>query len=493
MYRSRPPGPSRPGHSLRGFPAGLRRSISRPLLAMPLAGALALAAAVIPAGQASADGGSCRYSGSQVTCTFYYTGKAQPWRVPEGVTSVTFVAYGAQGTAAGTAGGLGAAARATFAVRPGAPVEIVVGGAAGFNGGGAGGCVTVGQGGGSGGGASDVRMGNCAYQGNCELGSRVLIGAGGGGGGGGGGAGGGGGGGYTGGNGGGGGVGGGGGGGGATQVTYGVGGGAGTNGSAGADGTVALGGGGGSTGGVDGGYAGGGGGGGLYGGGGGGSAGVNGGAGGGGGGGASYGPRGTAFDPSTLGGNGRVTVTFTPPLQVTTSSLPAATGGVPYSATLTAHGGVKPYTWSVTSGSLPPGMTLDSFTGVISGTSDVTGTYQFMVTVKDSEYPRMTASAVLSIAVSGPVITAVRPDNGPDFGGTPVMITGTGLSCPPNDGSCTVQVTFGGHSAEVEWAHPDQIAVVSPPGTGTVTITVTVAGVSSQATNADLFGYGSGL
>ena len=198
------------------------------------------------------------------------------------------------------------------------------------------------------------------------------------------------------------------------------------------------------------------------------------------------------FDPSTLGGNGRVTVTFTPPLQVTTSSLPAATGGVPYSATLTAHGGVKPYTWSVTSGSLPPGMTLDSFTGVISGTSDVTGTYQFMVTVKDSEYPRMTASAVLSIAVSGPVITAVRPDNGPDFGGTPVMITGTGLSCPPNDGSCTVQVTFGGHSAEVEWAHPDQIAVVSPPGTGTVTITVTVAGVSSQATNADLFGYGSG-
>jgi hypothetical protein len=138
-------------------------------------------------------------------------------------------------------------------------------------------------------------------------------------------------------------------------------------------------------------------------------------------------------------------------------------------------------------------MTLDSFTGVISGTSDVTGTYQFMVTVTDSEHPRMTASAVLSISVSGPAITAVQPDNGPDFGGTPVMITGTGLSCPPNDGSCTVQVTFGGHSAQVEWAHPDQIAVVSPPGSGTVTITVTVAGVSSQATNADLFGYSSGF
>ena len=186
-----------------------------------------------------------------------------------------------------------------------------------------------------------------------------------------------------------------------------------------------------------------------------------------------------------------VTDKRTLPLEVTTTSLPAATGGVPYSATLTADGGVRPYTWSVTSGSLPPGMTLDSFTGVISGTSDVTGTYQFMVTVADSEHPRMTASAVLSISVSGPVITAVRPENGPDFGGTPVMITGTGLACPPNDGSCTVQVTFGGHSAQVEWAHADQIAVVSPPGSGTVTITVTVAGVSSQATNADLFGYSS--
>jgi len=467
MYRSRPPGSSRPGHSLRGFPAGLRRSISRPLLAMPLAGALALAAAVIPAGQASAQPGSCRPSSeSQITCTFSYTGGAQTWRVPDGVTSVTFAAYGAAGTAAGSAGGLGAEARATFAVRPGAYVDVVVGGTAGFNGGGPGGGVTVGQGGGSGGGASDVRMGrDCPPE--CGLSSRVLIGAGGGGGGGGGGAGGGGGGGYAGGNGGGGGSGGGGGGGGATQVTYGVGGGAGTNGSAGGNGTVALGGGGGGSGGVYGGYAGGG------------------------GGGASYGPRGTAFDSSTQSGNGRVTVTFTPPLRVTTTSLPDATGGVPYSATLTAMGGVKPYTWSVTSGSLPPGMTLDSFTGVISGTSDVTGTYQFTVTVKDSEHPKMTASAALSIAVSGPVVTSVQPDNGPDYGGTPVIIDGTGLSCPPNDGSCTVQVTFGANQAMVLWAHADQIAVVSPPGTGTVTITVTVAGVSSQATHAALFGYSS--
>jgi hypothetical protein len=56
------------------------------------------------------------------------------------------------------------------------------------------------------------------------------------------------------------------------------------------------------------------------------------------------------------------------PLEVTTTSLPAATVGQTYTATLAAEGGTSPYTWSVTAGSLPAGLTLNSSTGVISGT-----------------------------------------------------------------------------------------------------------------------------
>ena len=170
------------------------------------------------------------------------------------------------------------------------------------------------------------------------------------------------------------------------------------------------------------------------------------------------------------------------PLMITTTSLPAATGGQPYSAMLAATGGITPYTWSVSSGSLPPGLTLNPSTGMISGTPDVAGTYDFTVTVTDAEKPAMTASTALSISVSGPVITSLRPDSGPTYGDTPVVITGTGLSCPAGRAGCRVSVTFGGKPALVEFDRANEILLVDPPGTGTVTVTVTVGGVSSQPT-----------
>ena len=73
--------------------------------------------------------------------------------------------------------------------------------------------------------------------------------------------------------------------------------------------------------------------------------------------------------------------------QITTTSLPVATVGVSYSATLTATGGTPPYSnWTVSSGSLPPGLILNAATGAISGipTLLVTFAYSFNVTVQDS-------------------------------------------------------------------------------------------------------------
>jgi hypothetical protein len=169
------------------------------------------------------------------------------------------------------------------------------------------------------------------------------------------------------------------------------------------------------------------------------------------------------------------------PLMVTTTSLAAATGGKAYSATLGASGGIPAYTWSVPPGSLPPGLSL-SATGVISGIPVVAGTYTFTVTVTDAESPAMTATATLSISVSGPVITKLQQDQGPFFGSTAVLITGTGLSCPPRDRSCKVTVTFGQRRALVVLDRPTKIWVLAPPGSGTVTVTVTVGGVSSQPT-----------
>src|SRR5215469_9536372 len=103
-------------------------------------------------------------------------------------------------------------------------------------------------------------------------------------------------------------------------------------------------------------------------------------------------------------------------LTVTTSSLPPALLAGSYSAVLSATGGTSPYRWSLKSGSLPAGLTLNSG-GQISGLPAQTGTYSFTAQVQDSSSPRQTASQFLNVAV-----TAVNPASV-----TPVSIATTYL------------------------------------------------------------------
>jgi len=88
-----------------------------------------------------------------VVCTFTYTGNAQYWTVPDGVSQATFDVYGAQGGSAGGAvGGRGGEASATIAVTPGERLQVNVGGrgGAGLGGTGAAGGFNGGAGGGNG-------------------------------------------------------------------------------------------------------------------------------------------------------------------------------------------------------------------------------------------------------------------------------------------------------------------------------------------------------
>lgn len=97
-----------------------------------------------------------------------------------------------------------------------------------------------------------------------------------------------------------------------------------------------------------------------------------------------------------------LTVSGTPPLDIVTAC--PLSGGVvsqSYTATLQASGGTSPYTWSIASGSLPTGISLNSTTGVISGTPTATGTSSFTLRVTDSASHQATKSCSLTIGSSG--------------------------------------------------------------------------------------------
>jgi hypothetical protein len=73
-----------------------------------------------------------------------------------------------------------------------------------------------------------------------------------------------------------------------------------------------------------------------------------------------------------------------PTVALAPSAVPAATVGVAYSSGATGSGGTAPYSYSVASGTLPPGLVLDASSGLLSGQPTTTGTYAFSLGVTDS-------------------------------------------------------------------------------------------------------------
>jgi len=104
-------------------------------------------------------------------------------------------------------------------------------------------------------------------------------------------------------------------------------------------------------------------------------------------------------------GGGGAQIDTPPSLRLVATTLAKGTLGTAYSQTLTATGGVPPYTWSVTKGSLPSGLTLSSSTGLISGTiGGVKTAINFTATVTDSQTPvSNTTTATLGITAVSPI------------------------------------------------------------------------------------------
>jgi len=101
--------------------------------------------------------------------------------------------------------------------------------------------------------------------------------------------------------------------------------------------------------------------------------------------------------------NASPTLTFGPP--------PPGQAGIAYSDQLTVSGGTAPYVWSVSAGSLPPGLTLNASTGLLSGTPTTAGSYPFTVRIVDASNQSDTRAATVVI-VASPTLTFAPPPAG---------------------------------------------------------------------------------
>jgi streptogramin lyase len=119
-------------------------------------------------------------------------------------------------------------------------------------------------------------------------------------------------------------------------------------------------------------------------------------------------------------------------LFITPSTLPGAAVGSAYSNALSATNGDGPYKWTMSSGTLPPGLSL-SLTGVISGTAASAGTYNFTVTANDDSTPSVPGSMAYSISVSPPApgpYSPLPPTRICDTrAGDPSNLSGTAAQC----------------------------------------------------------------
>ncbi|MGC5013811.1 beta strand repeat-containing protein, partial [Streptosporangium sp. DT93] len=116
-------------------------------------------------------------------------------------------------------------------------------------------------------------------------------------------------------------------------------------------------------------------------------------------------------DASTVSATRAVTLVITPAPVLTFPAPPNGEVSIPYSVALTVTGGTAPYVWSITAGALPPGLSLNTSNGVLSGTPTLGGVFSFSVRVVDAFNQSSTRTVSVTIAAL-PAFTFVAPPPG---------------------------------------------------------------------------------
>jgi len=118
-----------------------------------------------------------------------------------------------------------------------------------------------------------------------------------------------------------------------------------------------------------------------------------------------------------------VPLRITTPVAIVTDAVPAGTQDAPYGpAEIRASGGITPYTWSVSAGSLPPGLTLTTVDNLarITGTPTTAGSYPVRFKVVDSATPAQQAERDFTFVINIVSNFTIQKSDAPD----PVVVGG---------------------------------------------------------------------
>jgi hypothetical protein len=171
---------------------------------------------------------------------------------------------------------------------------------------------------------------------------------------------------------------------------------------------------------------------------------------------------------------------------------------VPYTTTLVPTGGTGAFTWDITAGALPDGVTLDPTTGIISGTplAGSVGTATFTVRVTDHFSETATQALTLTI-VAQPTIPAVNfPDAIPTLSYTAIASASDGIgpytwavvggSLPPGlalagAGDAPTDLVISGHTPAASTGTYSFTLQVTDANAQTATMAMTITVLASQA------------
>ncbi len=167
------------------------------------------------------------------------------------------------------------------------------------------------------------------------------------------------------------------------------------------------------------------------------------------------------------------------PLFTSGPTYPAGTVGSPYSTTFAASGSPAS-TWSVTIGTPPAGLTLNSVTGVLSGTPTAVGVTNFTVQAANGTMPNATQMVTITVVAVGaiPVITSAPPPSG---------LTGQAYSFTPSaTGTAPIawSIVSGGLPSGLTISPTNGQISGTPTGSGLFTFTLRATNMAGQANQA---------